>query len=363
MPTGPTFGTSTMYFDVEFYSENHRDEWERFVRRAVQGNFFHSQKFFDYHPSGRFDHKHLIFRKKGHIVAVWPGAFRDEEGLKAWTSHPGASYGGLLTREDVDLVNVHRMISDLIETAKSHGIERLRLTPPPLIYHRRMSDTVEFSLLRAGFTYLKQDYTQAIDLTGLPLAERQLIAMYDNKTRTAIRKAMREGVTIKHNLPLSGRTLDEYYDILFTNRAKLGVRPTHTRDELEKLEALAPKQLEMSMAYYDGKAIAGILNFICNERVMLEFYIAHRDEAQHLRPSPLLVHDSILHAHMRGFQWYDFGISTEPGSRVTWGLARFKENFSMQGFFRNTLVLDSVQQWTPPEQFLPDTPDVDVDVR
>lgn len=352
-----------MFFDVEFYTEEHRDEWERFVRRAVQGTLFHSQKFFDYHPEGRFNHRHLIFRKKGHIVAVWPGAYRDEDGLKSWTSHPGASYGGLITRDDIDLINVHRMIYDLIEVAKQEGIERLRCTPPPQFYHRRPSDTVEYAMLRAGFGYLKQDYTQAIDLTDLPLAERQLIARYDNKTRTAIRKAVREGVSIKHNLPLSGKTLDDYYDILYTNRAKLGVKPTHTRDELEVLSELAPRQLEMAMAYYNGKPIAGILNFICNERVMLEFYIAHRDEAQSLRPSPLLVHDSILHAHERGFNWYDFGISTEPGQKVTWGLARFKENFSMQGFFRNTLVLDTVQTWTPSPHFLPETPDVPVDMR
>lgn len=352
-----------MYFDVAFYTDKDRQDWERFIRRAVQGNFFSNQKFFDYHPDGRFNQKHLIFRKKGNIVAVWPGAFRDEDGLKSWTSHPGASYGGLMVREDIDLLNVHRLLLDLIETAKSEGIERLRFTPPPLVYHRRMSDTVEFACRRAGFSYLRQDYTQATDLRALPLAERQLINMYDNKTRTAIRKAYREGVTIKHNLPLHGETLDVYYDILFKNRQKLGVTPTHTKEELEKLATLAPKQLEMSMAYYKGEPIAGILNFICNERVMLEFYIAHRDDFQHLRPSPLLVHDSIMRAHERGFDWYDFGISTEPNNRVTWGLVSFKENFSMQGFLRNTLVLDTVQTWKQPAGFMPEVPKVDAEIH
>jgi len=352
-----------MNFDVEFYSEEHKSEWERFIKKAVQGNFFHSQKFFDYHPEGRFNHRHLIFRKKGHIVAVWPGAYREEDGLKSWTSHPGSSYGGLVTRDDIDLLSAHKLTMDLIAVAKEEGIERLRCTPAPLLYHRKMSDMVEFTFSRAGFKYLKQDYTQAMNLTGLPFTERQLIAKYDNKTRTAIRKAVREGVKIRHNLPLNGETLDEYYDILFSNRQKLGVTPTHTRDELQLLSELAPKQLEMSMAYYNGKAIAGILNFICNEKVMLEFYIAHRDEAQNLRPSPLLVHDSILRAHERGFAWYDFGISTEGENKVTWGLASFKENFSMQGFFRNTLILDNVQSWEAPKNLMPEVPKVSVDVR
>ncbi len=352
-----------MYFDVEFYTDEIKVEWDRFIKRATQGNFFHSQKFFDYHPKDRFDHRHLVFRKKGHIVAVWPGAFRDEDGLKSWTSHPGSSYGGLIIRDDIDLINVHRLLLDLINVAKSNGIERLRCTIPPLIYHRRSSDMVEFAMRRTGFKYLKQDYTQAIDLTNLPISERQLIKLYDSKTRTAIRKAQREGVKIRHNLPLNGETLDQYYDILFENRKGLGVTPTHTKEELQKLSELAPKQLEMSMAYYDGKPIAGILNFICNEHVMLEFYIAHRDEAQFLRPSVLLVHDSILHAAERGFTWYDFGISTEPNNQVTWGLASFKENFSMQGFFRNMLCLEDVQSWEAPEGYVPETPKVDADVR
>ncbi|MBS1260737.1 MAG: hypothetical protein MAG453_00053 [Calditrichaeota bacterium] len=352
-----------MYFDVEFYRDEHRSEWERFTRRALQGTVFHQQRFFDYHPADRFQHRHLIFRRRGHIVAVWPGALRDEDGRRAWTSHPGASFGGLLIREDVSLVHVHRLVHDLIEVAKKEGAERLRCTPPPVFYHRRMTDIVEFTMRRAGFQYLKQDYTQAIDLRDLPLTERQLIGKYDNKTRTAIRKAFREGVEIRHDLPLRARTLDTFYQILHVNRKKLGVTPTHTRNELARLAKLAPKQLEASMAYYDGKAIACILNFICNERVMLEFYIAHREEAQHLRPAPLLVHDSILHAHERRFHWYDFGISTEAEGRVTWGLAAFKENFSMTGFFRDTLVLDGVQQWRAPADYLPDTPKVAIDVR
>lgn len=352
-----------MYFDVELYTADHQAEWERFVKRSLQGTLFSQQRFFAYHPDDRFAHKHLVFRRKGHIVAVWPGAVRDEDGLRSWTSHPGASYGGLLTREDVSLIHTHRLIHDLIDVAREEGIERLRCTPSPSFYHRKPSDMVEFAMRRAGFGYLKQDYTQAIDLRGLPLAERQLIAKYDAKTRTAIRKAWREEVTVRHNLPLAGDVLDVFYDILYTNRAKLGVTPTHTKDELALLAELAPKQLEASMAYHKGEPIACILNFIANDRVMLEFYIAHRDEAQHLRPAPLLVHDSILHAHERGFHWYDFGISTEPRQRVTWGLAAFKENFSMAGFFRNTLVLDGIQGWHAPDGFLPDTPRVAIDVR
>jgi hypothetical protein len=332
------------------------------VRHASNGTFFHFQKFFEYHPPDRFEMCHLVFREKGHMVAVWPGAVRDEDGLKSWTSHPGASYGGLLLRPDIGVRDAHRIVHDLIYTAKSEGIERLRLTPPPSIYHRYPNDLVEFILLRAGFQFLKQDLTQAVDLTILPIDENDIIARYDNKTRTAVRKALKEGVEVRHDLPLSGEPLEQFYDILVRNRKRLGVTPTHTQHELKILGEIAPKYMDLAMAYVDDRPIAGILNFICNEKVMLEFYIAHNASDQQYRPAPLLVHETVVRAKRRGFHWLDFGISTEGGNRVTWGLAKFKENFSCQGFLRNTLVMDTVQEWEPPEGFMPPVP-IRQDVR
>lgn len=340
-----------------------RADWERFIRHSAQGTFFHFQRFLDYHPENRFEHLHLVFREKGHIIAVWSGAIRDEDGLKAWTSHPGASYGGLIIRPDLGIRIVHQLIIALIEVAKSRGIQRLRCTPPPPLYHRYPTEVVDFAMMRAGFTFLKQDYTQAVDLNRLPLEGNEVLRYYDAKTRTAVRKAQKTGVEVRHDLPLEGELLDTWYDILFRNRARLNVTPTHTRDELEKLWNLAPRYLDLSMAYYHDKPIAGILNFVCNEKTLLEFYIAHNHEDQNLRPVPLLVHETILRAKRRGFRWLDFGISTEWGGKVTWGLAAFKENFNVHGFFRNTYVLDTVQDWEPSELFLPEKTRIRDDVR
>ncbi|HEB84649.1 MAG TPA: GNAT family N-acetyltransferase [Bacteroidetes bacterium] len=352
-----------MHFDLEYYDESQRAEWERFIRRAAQGTFFHFQRFLDYHPPGRFRQRHLVFRRKGHIVAVWPGALREEDGVPSWTSHPGASYGGLIVRPGLGLLEVHHLVADLVESAKSLGVDRLRLTPPPWIYHRHPTEAVEFALLRAGFRYLKQDYTQAVDLAALPKDEEEVLLRYDPKTRTAIRKARRDGLEVRHDVPVAGETLAEFYGILQRNRARLGVTPTHTEAELARLAELAPKYLDLTLAALHGRPIAGILNFVCNEQVMLEFYIAHNHEDQAHRPVPLLVHETVLRAQRRGFRWLDFGISTEAGDRVTWGLAAFKENFAVQGFLRNTYVLDDVQGWKPGDFFLPEVRRVRTDMR
>lgn len=345
----------TTRFDCELYNESDRGEWERFIRKAPRGTIFHHQRFLEYHPPERFQHAHLIFRRKGHIVAVWPGAFRQEEGKKTWVSHPGASYGGLVVREDVGILDVHSIVAQLILKAAEMGMERLRCTIPPMIYSRRPSDLVEFTLLRAGFRYLKQDYTQAVDLNALPAGEENIIRTYNAKSRTAVRSARRHGVVIHHSVPVAGETLSAFYEILESNRERLGVIPTHTEEELARLATLAPGHLDLSLAYLEDQPIAGILNFICNESVLLEFYIAHRLDYQGYRPVPLLVHESILIAKGRGFRWFDFGISTEAGGKVTWGLAAFKENFGVQAFFRNMLVLENVQDWRPEEDYLPES--------
>ena len=69
-------------------------EWEAFWREAVHGTMFNSLRFLAYHPPERFHSRHLVFRRKGNLVGIFPAVEREEEGKRVWVSHPGASYGG-----------------------------------------------------------------------------------------------------------------------------------------------------------------------------------------------------------------------------------------------------------------------------
>ena len=85
--------------------------------------------------------------------------------------------------------------------------------------------------------------------------------------------------------------------------------------------------------------LAGAVNFIINEHVVLAFYISHQEKYQEYRSVNLLFYSIFNWAISNGFKIYDFGTFTvdeEPNM----GLGRFKENFGASGVFRDTVELN-----------------------
>jgi lipid II:glycine glycyltransferase (peptidoglycan interpeptide bridge formation enzyme) len=195
---------------------------------------------------------------------------------------------------------------------------------------------LDFHLINKGFRYAKREITQSISLDyGITDPFYTLC----NKTRTAVRKATKAGLSVDEDVLLSDANLETFYPLLWDNRRRLGVTPTHSLEELKRLRDLVPGKLSLSVVRYKDRAIAGILNFVCNPRVLLIFYVCHDWDYQELRPVPLLVYRTMLWARARGFKHLDFGTSTlnmEPN----WGLLKFKENFGSRGYFRDTFTID-----------------------
>ena len=91
-------------------------------------------------------------------------------------------------------------------------------------------------------------------------------------------------------------------------------------------------------AFYKGEMIAGVLNFIIKDDVVLAFYISHKEEFQELRPLNLLFYSIFNWALKEKIKVYDFGIFTVEG-KPNMGLGRFKENFVASGIFRDTFQI------------------------
>ncbi len=312
------------------------ESWKKALKGASNATLFHEHDFLDYHPAGRFENHHLIFWVGEEPRAVMTGAVRLENGSKVLVSYPGASYGGLVHPPGLSFNSADHLISTLIRYAEKAGFDALQLTQPPSIYTGWPDDVIIFQMLRYGFTYVKREITQAIPLV---YPDGDVFRTLCNKTRTAVRKALKAGLTVREDIELSDGNLEIFYSLLLDNRARLGVTPTHSLDELKVLRDLIPDRLSLSLVYYGKIPIAGILNFVCNPRVLLIFYVCHDWNYQEHRPVPLLVYNTIQWAYRRGFRHLDFGTSTlnmEPNR----GLIKFKENFGSIGYFRDTLRLD-----------------------
>jgi len=317
-----------LHIEIEEYTEKVRPEWDRFVEAANNGTIFHLQRFLDYHPPGRFESRHLLFRKNRKLVALIPAIQREEAGERVLISHAGASYGGLVVREELGIKDTVSVAERLVEYLSECEIDRILITQPPLIYYRLPNNYIDFALMRCGFSYLKRELTSVISLNY----QGDILSTFKNESRTAVRKARRLGVVVKETEDLEG-----FYAILKQNlKMRHNVNPTHSLDELLRLRQLLPERVKQFSAYMGEKQIAGMTIFICNSRVALAFYISHREEYQSYRAVNLLFYEVIRWAAAQGFKFLDLGTFT-LNMVPNWGLGRFKENFGAKGYFRDTL--------------------------
>jgi len=309
------------------------DEWENFWQDAVNGTIFNSLRFLSYHAPERFNTHHLTFRRNGNLVGLLPAVISEaEDGAKTWISHPGASYGGPVWSPSLRYHHLESLLDAMINYAHDIGINQIRLTPPPVIYNEFPEQQLDFALQRKGFEVVRTELTQGV---RLDIPEDELLGSFVNKTRTAFRRAEKLGLKFRVIENPTQAEFDRFWEILVENRAGLGVTPAHNRKEIELLHNLVPENLMMAVVEYEGQIISLIWNFGCNSRTVLEFYMAHQEPFQKLRPVPFLTYHSILWARSQGYRYFDFGISSID-SDPTWGLLRFKENFNAHHFLRQT---------------------------
>jgi hypothetical protein len=311
--------------DIHRSTERDHTHWEDFVTEANNGTIFHSLAFLGYHPADRFNDHHLIIKERSNTIAVFPSV----EENKTIISHQGASYGGFVIKDALGIHTTYLMVEHTVQYFKREGYEKIILTQPPLIYYRSPNQYLDFALLKSGFRYLKREVTAVI-----PLDAAEPLSTFHGDARRSTKKAIREGVKV-----MISEDYARFYDIL---RHNLGMRhnvtPTHSLEELEKLQKIFPDKIHLFGAYLKDKMLGGIVVFEANTRVILAFYISHDNKYQNYRPVNLLLYEVIKWGRNQGFKYLDLGTFT-LNMTPNWGLGRFKENFSARGFLRDTYEL------------------------
>jgi len=319
-------------FEINKFLEEQSDLWETMVKSANNGTIFHTRKFIGYHPPGRFTDHSLIFNKKDKPFVLFPAAERIIETKKYLISHPGTSYGSFVVPENLSFSDSYELVKELILYAKANGFDGIRLTPPPTIYSHRLSNYIEFALIQHGFDYLKREVSSILFLEE---AAEQNLEKFKPSHRQAVRKAVKAGVQVRET-----DKYEEFYKILENNlKIRHNVTPTHTLGELLKVKELFPGKVNLFGAFLGDKMVAGVVNFICTDDVVLAFYISHDEEYQETRALNLLFYSIFEWAIKEKFKVFDFGIFT-VNEDPNFGLARFKENFGASGMFRDTFEIN-----------------------
>ncbi len=319
-----------MPVEIVRYREEMDCVWDKFVWKANNGTLFHTRKFLSYHPKERFEDHSLVFKKKNRIVAVFPSVIRKNENQRVLISHPGASYGGLIYEEQLPIQLAFDFIRALLDYSASQQVKQIIITLPPIIYHRQPNHYLNFALYQNGFQYQKREISSVIPLD---FSVNAILEQFKPEARTAYRKAIKSGIEVRET-----EDVQSFYTILKRNLAlRHHVVPTHSLGELLKLKQIFPQRIRQFGAFKGDRMIAGVINFICNDRVVLVFYISHNADFQKYRPINSLFFEMIQWSIRQGYKFLDFGIFTVQ-EKPNWGLAKFKENFGATGVFRDTFI-------------------------
>lgn len=310
---------------------NQKDEtaWDQFVPSGNNGTLFHLRSFLNYHPHERFIDHSLIFEKKDKLFSVFPAAEIEVDSEKWLVSHPGSSIGSFVTPEHLSIADAMELTEALVDYAKANQFQKIRITLPPTLYYRRLTNYVDFAFFKQGFSYAKRDITSILFLEET--LEKNL-DKFRPSHRRAVRNAQSKGVVVKPS-----EDFKSFYGILKQNlKIRHNVDPTHSLDELIDIQKRFPEKVNLFGAYVGEIMVAGVVNFIVNNHVILAFYISHDEAYQDYRAVNLLFYTIFEWAIQQQFKIYDFGtftVNEEPNM----GLGRFKENFGASGIFRDTI--------------------------
>ena len=317
---------------IKFFSEEDTTLWERFVKNSRNGTFMQLRRFLNYHPKERFEDASLmVLDQKGDLIAVVPAAVKQEEGKKVLCSHPGASHGGIIVGHNLKTTTALKAVEKIKDFVRSHGFTSIEIKNVPRIYYKWPCDEIDYALRSHGFFIARTELA-----TAMPLCHYHEKKSNTSTLRSA-RKAMKNQLTVKES-----SDLQKYWVILMNNLAnRHQVKPTHSYEEIVDLSKRFPDKIKLFGVYRQENLIAGTLVFVLNERVLNCFYIAHDENYQQLRPLNLLFYQLIKWGIQQGYQYLDWGISTEDGGKkINPGLFNFKEGFGGRGVLREIYRLN-----------------------
>ncbi len=317
---------------IRFFSEEDTPLWERFVKSSRNGTLMQLRSFLNYHPKDRFEDASLmVLDQKGDLVAVVPAAVKHEEGKKVLCSHPGASHGGIIVGHNIKTAAALTAVEKIKDFVRSHGFTGIEIKNVPRIYYKWPCDEIDYALRYHGFIVARTELA-----TAVPLG-RYHEKKSDSSTLRSARKAVKNQLTVRES-----SELQKYWVILRNNLAsRHHAKPTHTYEEIVDLSNRFPDKVKLFGVYRQENLIAGTLVFILNERVLNCFYIAHDENYQQLRPLNLLFYQLIKWGIKQGYQYLDWGISTEDGGKkINAGLFNFKEGFGGRGVLREIYRLN-----------------------
>jgi hypothetical protein len=305
-------------------------EWNRFVETSNNGTLFHDLDFLAYHPAGKFDARHLVFRREGQILALLPASTVVDNGKTVLRSPYGASVGGFVLPAGQPMETTLALVSRLLDYTRDHGMSAVEMRLAPSLYMQAPHDHLGFALFANGFQLIRRWLSPVIPLSTDP--DTLLSRCAGSKVRD-LQNGLRKGLWIRE---AGIDQVGEFQRLLTLTWDKHGVAPTHSREDVEELFRRLPGRIRLFTCEHEGQRIGAVLVFVLNRKVAYTFYICQDSAFRSLRPGTVLVLHLAQALGAEGVAFLDLGPVTFDDLRLNRGLASFKEELGGLGACRDT---------------------------
>jgi len=288
---------------IQRYTESNKKSWDKFVLLSSNGTIFHLRSFLSYHIDRKFDDHSLIIKKNETIIAVFPAALITNNKKKILYSHPGASFGGIVYK-NISYQDAKEVIKIITNYCIENSFNEIFLIPAPSIYSKKTDDTFEYLFHRHKYNIKEYYISSYIDIKNKMLSIEHL---NKRKKRYIQNYLENDELQIKCD-----NNFQEYFPILIENKKRHGIKPTHSLNELIKLEKLLPNKLHLLSLYYNDKMIGGALNIIANNNCGVVFYNMINYDYKDFQPASIQIFESINWAIKQKLEFLDLGVSQKP---------------------------------------------------
>lgn len=295
-------------FSVVKYNDSQKLLWNNFIAKAKNATFLFNRDFMDYHQD-RFDDFSLLVFKEDKLIAVLPANIK----VNAVYSHQGLSYGGFIVLEKIRVEDYVLAFKALLIFIKKQKIHVLYLKKLPFIYHKNLSNELDYVL---SIIDAKTHITDSYFVIDNPFDYNP------NRNRS---RALR--LAKKNEVKISNIGIEFFWKQILVNnlQTKFNVNPIHSIDEIKLLTTRFPEQIKFFAATINGAIKAGVVMFLSDN--VAHFQYSSGDESR----NETAALDFLFHTIIKQYsnkKYISFGSSsTDKTLKIDRGLMYWKESF------------------------------------
>ena len=274
--------------NVVEYSEERREQWQRFVRDAPNATLYH-----------RIEWREIIRRTAGHDP-IYLMAFEDRDlygvlplfliGSRLFgrmlVSMPFLNYGGVCA--------TNASAEDVLLEAARETADRLRVKYVELRHLHSLTTPLPSNMFKVTFLIPLEDDPDEVWKRAL-----------HSNVRNKVRKARKEGIQVESGPHLTG----DFYEIYSHNLRDLGT-PVMPESFFQSVVSTFGEQARVYVARLEGRPVGAKLVLFDKDAVHFVWAASIRRFLR-LGPTPLLNWEALKDACLRGMRVCDMGRSTK----------------------------------------------------